>query len=91
MVNLGINGFGRIGRLAMRAALAQGVPVVGINDPMMDPEYMVYMLTHDSVHGHIANSVSSDGKNLIVDGKVIQVYSERDPNVIAWNGVDIVL
>ena len=91
MVNLGINGFGRIGRLAMRAALAQGVPVVGINDPMMDPEYMVYMLTHDSVHGHIANKVSSDGKNLIVDGKTIQVYSERDPNVIAWTGVDIVL
>jgi len=91
MVKLGINGFGRIGRLAMRAALQQGIDVAAINDPMMDPKYMVYMLRHDSVHGNLKNQIESDGKDLIVDGKKITVYTERDPSVIPWEGVDIVL
>ena len=91
MVKLGINGFGRIGRLALRAALKTGAEVVAINDPFMDPEYMVYMLRYDSVHGNLTNEIKSDGKSLFVDGKKISVYVEKDPNAIAWEGVDIVL
>ncbi|CAL6040486.1 Glyceraldehyde-3-phosphate_dehydrogenase [Hexamita inflata] len=91
MVKLGINGFGRIGRLAMRAALREGADVIAINDPFMDPTYMVYMLRHDSVHGTLKNKIESDGKDLIVDGKHIAVYTDKDPAQIPWTGVDIVL
>ncbi|CAL5971094.1 Glyceraldehyde-3-phosphate_dehydrogenase [Hexamita inflata] len=91
MVKLGINGFGRIGRLAMRAAIKSGADVIAINDPFMDPNYMVYMLRHDSVHGTLKNTIESDGKYLIVDGKHITVYTEKDPAQIPWTNVDIVL
>ncbi|KAH0479317.1 MAG: hypothetical protein KVP17_000414 [Porospora cf. gigantea B] len=92
MVTLGINGFGRIGRLVFRAALEKGVTVAAINDPFMDISYAVYLLSFDSVHGKFKGSVShADGK-LIVDGKTVQFFAEKDPASITWGaaGVDVV-
>ena len=87
MVKVGINGFGRIGRLAFRAALENPeVEVKGINDPFIDLDYMVYMLTYDSVHGKFTGEVSVDAANnaLIVNGKSIKVFAETDPSNINW-------
>ncbi|NLM35011.1 MAG: type I glyceraldehyde-3-phosphate dehydrogenase [Clostridiales bacterium] len=87
MVKVGINGFGRIGRLAFRAALENPeVEVKGINDPFIDLDYMVYMLTYDSVHGKFAGEVSVDAANnaLVVNGKSIKVFAETDPSNINW-------
>ncbi|KAH0480377.1 MAG: uncharacterized protein KVP18_000804 [Porospora cf. gigantea A] len=92
MVTLGINGFGRIGRLVFRAALEKGVTVAAINDPFMDISYAVYLLSFDSVHGKFKGSVShADGK-LIVDGTAVQFFAEKDPASIGWGaaGVDVV-
>ncbi|MFA9397825.1 MAG: type I glyceraldehyde-3-phosphate dehydrogenase [Clostridiaceae bacterium] len=88
MVKLGINGFGRIGRLAFRAALEnEKVEVMGINDPFVDLDYMVYMLTYDSVQGKFKGEVKADVANnaLIVDGKSVKVFAEMDPSNIAWS------
>ncbi|WP_139904986.1 type I glyceraldehyde-3-phosphate dehydrogenase [Clostridium thermarum] len=87
MVKVGINGFGRIGRLAFRAALENAeVDVKGINDPFIDLDYMVYMLTYDSVHGKFQGTVSVDHEtnSLIVNGKAIKVFAEKDPSNINW-------
>merc|ERR1712113_1299631 len=86
---MGINGFGRIGRLVFRAAMANAdVDVKGINDPFMDLDYMVYQLKYDSVHkrypGTIATKVEGDKKYLVVDGKEIQIFAEKDPAAIPW-------
>jgi len=81
---VGINGFGRIGRLVMRVALEKGVQVVAVNDPFIDLEYMVYMFKYDSTHGRYKGQVSTDGKKLIVDGKPITVHNCRDPKDIPW-------
>jgi len=89
-VQLGINGFGRIGRLVFRAALhRQDVTVVAINDPFMDLEYMVYMLRYDTVHGRYPGTVeaSADKKKLIVDGREIHVFAEKSPESIPWGSV----
>jgi glyceraldehyde 3-phosphate dehydrogenase len=89
-VQLGINGFGRIGRLVFRAALSrQDVTVVAINDPFMDLDYMVYMLRYDTVHGRYPGtvSVSDDKKKLIVDGREIHVFAEKSPESIPWGSV----
>ena len=86
-VNLGINGFGRIGRLVFRAASKRAdVNVVAINDPFMDIDYMVYMLRYDSVHGRFDGTVeaSADKKKLVVNGKEIHVFFEKDPASIPW-------
>ncbi|KAJ1925313.1 hypothetical protein IWQ60_004647 [Tieghemiomyces parasiticus] len=95
MVNAGINGFGRIGRLVFRASLEAntGINVVAINDPFIDPEYMVYMLKYDSTHGRFPLAVSHEGNYLIVDGKKIQVSQERDPASIPWGkaGADYIV
>jgi len=93
-IKVGINGFGRIGRMAFRA-IAKEFPemeVVGIND-LLDPEYQAYMLKYDSVHGRFDGNVSVDGGNLVVDGKTIRVTAERNPADLAWGdiGVDVVL
>jgi len=93
-IKVGINGFGRIGRMAFRA-IAKEFPemeVVGIND-LLDPEYQAYMLKYDSVHGRFDGDVSVDGGNLVVDGKTIRVTAERNPADLAWGdiGVDVVL
>merc|ERR1711874_168044 len=85
----GINGFGRIGRLVFRAALAnKEVTVKGVNDPFMDLEYMVYQLRYDSVHKRYPGTISAkkaDGKEfLVVNGKDIQIFHEKDPAAIPW-------
>lgn len=84
---IGINGFGRIGRLVLRNALESGFEVVAINDPFIDPEYMVYMFRYDSTHGQFKGSLKAEDKKLIVDGKPIHVYMEKDPKSIPWGTV----
>lgn len=82
---MGINGFGRIGRLVLRATLSRtDVRVVAINDPFLTPEYMVYQFKYDTVHGQYKGTVTTDGKNLIIDGRTIRVFQEKDPSNIAW-------
>ncbi|MDD4819244.1 MAG: type I glyceraldehyde-3-phosphate dehydrogenase [Flavobacteriales bacterium] len=86
-VRIGINGFGRIGRLVFRAAVNRpNVQVVGIND-LIDPEYMAYMLKYDSVHGAFDGTVEVKDGNLVVNGNVIRVTAERDPANLKWNEV----
>jgi len=87
-VKVGINGFGRIGRLVFRASLSNPkVAVVAINEPFMDVEYMVYCLRFDSTHGPFEGHVSKkDNKTLVVDGKEIHVFAEKDPAQIPWGG-----
>lgn len=84
MATVGINGFGRIGRIVLRAALAKGIKVVAINDPFIELEYMVYMFKYDSTHGRFNGEVSHDEKHLIVNGQSIQIFNERDPSSIPW-------
>ncbi len=94
MVTIGINGFGRIGRLVLRVALQRkDIKVVAINDPFIVAEYAAYMFKYDSTHGKYKGEVSSDGKSLTIDGQNILVFQERDPANIPWgkNGVDIVV
>lgn len=89
MVRLGINGFGRIGRMVFRAAVdnfAGEVEVVGIND-LLDPEYLAYMLKYDSVHGIFNHEVSAEAGVLIVDGTKIRVTAEKDPSNLKWDEV----
>jgi len=93
-IKVGINGFGRIGRMAFRA-IAKDFPdmeVVGIND-LLDPEYQAYMLKYDSVHGRFNGDVSVVDGNLLVDGKTIRVTAERNPADLAWGdiGADVIL
>mmetsp|Transcript_18982 Transcript_18982/g.43856 ORF Transcript_18982/g.43856 Transcript_18982/m.43856 type:complete len:614 (+) Transcript_18982:99-1940(+) len=94
-VNIGINGFGRIGRLVMRAAQNDPmVNIVGINDPFIGTEYMEYMFKHDTTHGTYSGSVNRvDDNNIEIDGKIIRVFEEMDPSKIAWGdaGVDYVV
>ena len=86
-IKVGINGFGRIGRLVFRAMTErENIEVVGIND-LIDAEYMAYMLKYDSVHGKFNGEVSVEGNNLVVNGKTIRVTAERDPNNLKWNEV----
>jgi len=91
-VALGINGFGRIGRLVFRAASANtDCSVKAINDPFMDLEYMTYQLKYDSVHGRfpgtIATKVDGDKKFLVVNDHEIQIFAEKDPAAIPWGAV----
>ncbi len=82
---VGINGFGRIGRLVFRASLEDPkVEVVGINDPFIDPDYMVYMLKYDTVHGRFNGEVSVKDGNLVVDGKTIKLYAQMNACDIDW-------
>jgi len=81
---IGINGFGRIGRLVLRAAIDKGATVVAINDPFIPLDYMVYMFKYDSTHGKFKGEVSEDGKFLYVNGNKITVFNERDPANIDW-------
>ena len=90
MIKLGINGFGRIGRMVFRAAVenfSNDIQVVGIND-LLDPEYLAYMLKYDSVHGQFNHEISVEGNNLIVDGKKIRLTAEMDPANLKWNEVE---
>merc|ERR1712115_120092 len=81
---IGINGFGRIGRLVLRAAVQKGAVVVAINDPFIPLDYMVYMFKYDSTHCQFKGEVKEDGKFLYVNGQKITVFNERDPTAIKW-------
>jgi len=83
---IGINGFGRIGRLVLRSAVEKGAQVVAINDPFIPLDYMVYMFKYDSTHGQFKGEVKEDGKFLYVNGNKITVFNERDPVNINWAG-----
>ncbi|MDH3387695.1 MAG: type I glyceraldehyde-3-phosphate dehydrogenase [Gammaproteobacteria bacterium] len=88
-IRLGINGFGRIGRMVFRAAQDfNDVEVVGIND-LLEPEYLAYMLKHDSVHGKFRGDVAVDGNTLIVNGRNIRLSAERDPAELKWGELDV--
>jgi len=83
---VGINGFGRIGRLVFRASVARDdIEVVAINDPFIDLEYMKYMLTFDSIHGKFEGDVEIKGDKLVVNGKEISVYASKEPSEIPWS------
>ena len=85
---IGINGFGRIGRIVFRAALKRDdVEVVGLNDPFMNPEYMAYMLKYDSVHGKFPGEVSYTADALVVDGKEFKVFTAKEVGDIPWASV----
>ncbi|NLY90818.1 MAG: type I glyceraldehyde-3-phosphate dehydrogenase, partial [Firmicutes bacterium] len=85
-VKVGINGFGRIGRLVFRAAVDNPqVEIVGINDPFIDLDYMVYMLKYDTVHGRFQGDVKTDDGKLVVNGKKVAVYGVMDPAEIPWS------
>jgi len=84
MSKIGINGFGRIGRLVCRAAFDQGVAVVAINDPFIDLDYMVYMFKYDSTHGRFKGTVEAKDGKLIINGHAVTVFNERDPANIKW-------
>ena len=85
-IKIGINGFGRIGRLVFRAAMSQPevYEIVGINDPFVDPEYMVYMTKYDTVHCHFKGTVETADGKLVVNGKAICVYDCKNPAEIPW-------
>ena len=93
-VKIGINGFGRIGKLTFQAALEKGeVEVVSVNDPFVAADYMAYMLKYDTIHGKFQGEVKAEEGKLIVNGKEIKVYNEMDPKNIPWgtDGVEYVL
>ena len=87
-IKIGINGFGRIGRLVFRSAMKQNdVTIVGIND-LLDVNHLAYLLKYDSVHGKYDGTVEVEGNNLVVDGQTIRITAERDPAAIGWGTVD---
>ncbi len=95
-INIGINGFGRIGRLVMRAAANKpNINIVAVNDPFISVDYMEYMYKYDTVHGRCGQEVShdKDSKTLSIDGKTIKVFGEMDPSKISWGdaGADYVI
>ena len=93
-VKVGINGFGRIGKLSFQAALAkEGVEVVAVNDPFIAADYMAYMTKYDTVHGRFNGTIEEKEGNLVVNGNVIKVFNEMDPHNIPWKdlGVEYVL
>ena len=93
-IKIGINGFGRIGRMVFRAAIAnhQDIQIVGIND-LLEPDYLAYMLKYDSVHGRFKGDVAVDGKTLVVNGQRIRLTAEKDPAALRWSevGADVVV
>jgi len=83
---VGINGFGRIGRIVFRNAIEHGaVKVVAVNDPFIEAKYAAYMLKYDSQHGQFKGEIAVDGNDLVVNGQKIKFYSERDPGNIPWS------
>ena len=87
-IRIGINGFGRIGRLVFRAAMKQNdVTVVGIND-LLDVNHLAYLLKYDSVHGNYDGTIEVEGSNLVVDGRTINISAERDPKAIGWGNLN---
>ena len=93
-IKVGINGFGRIGRMVFRAAVQDfpDIEIVGIND-LLEPDYLAYMLRHDSVHGRFKGDISVSGNTLVVNGKKIRLTAVKDPAELKWNeiGADVVI
>jgi glyceraldehyde 3-phosphate dehydrogenase len=95
-IKVGINGFGRIGRMVFRAVAKEAefsdIEIVGIND-LLEPDYLAYMLKYDSVHGNFNGDIVVDGNNLIVNGKKIRLTAVKDPSELKWNeiGADLVI
>lgn len=93
-IKVGINGFGRIGRMVFRAAVQnfQDIEIVGIND-LLEPEYLAYMLQYDSVHGRFKGTIAVEGNTLLVNGKKIRLTAVKDPAELKWNeiGADVVI
>ena len=93
-IKIGINGFGRIGRMVFRAAVANypDIEVVGIND-LLEPDYLAYMLKNDSVHGRIKGDIQVEGNTLVVNGQKIRLTAERDPGSLKWGeaGAEVVI
>ncbi len=90
VIKIGINGFGRIGRLVCRIAMErEDVEIVAINNPFTEIDYLLYLFKHDSVHGTYDKSISIDGNCIIIDGKRIVVYGETEPSKIPWANHDI--
>jgi glyceraldehyde 3-phosphate dehydrogenase len=93
-IKVGINGFGRIGRMVFRAVAKdfKNIEIVGIND-LLDPEYLAYMLKYDSVHGRFDGDISVEGSNMVVNGKKIRLTAEKDPANLKWSevGADVVI
>src|SRR5438093_12237224 len=93
-IKIGINGFGRIGRMVFRAAVQnfKDIEIVGIND-LLEPDYLAYMLQYDSVHGRFKGNVAVEGSTLIINGKKIRLTAEKDPRALKWGdvGADVVI
>ena len=85
-IKVGINGFGRIGRMVFRAVAKEfkDIEIVAIND-LLDPGYLAYMLKYDSVHGRFQGDIKVDGNNLVVNGKKIRLTAIKDPTELKWN------
>ena len=84
-IKVGINGFGRIGRLVFRAGLDNpNIEFVGINDPFMSPDYCAYMLRYDTIHGQYKGEISFTDDAIVVNGKTVKFYAEKDPANIPW-------
>ncbi len=87
-IKVGINGFGRIGRLVFRAAQSRDdIQIVGIND-LLDVDYIAYMLKYDSIHGQFIGDISTKDGKLVVNGNTIRITSEKDPANLKWNEVE---
>jgi glyceraldehyde 3-phosphate dehydrogenase len=85
VTKVGINGFGRIGRIVLRNAVEHpDVEIVAVNDPFIDPKYAEYMLKYDSTHGNFNGTISVEGSDLVINGKKVKFYTERDPAAIPW-------
>ena len=91
-IKVGINGFGRIGRMVLRAAVKDfpDIEVVGVND-LLEPGYLAYMLHYDSVHGRFKGTIAIDGSTLLVNDRKILVTAEKDPGKIQWKEVGVEL
>jgi len=93
-IKVGINGFGRIGRMVFRAVAKdfKDIEIVAIND-LLEPNYLAYMLKYDSVHGRFNGDIAVDGGNMVVNGKKIRLTAEKDPANLKWSeiGADIVI
>ena len=91
-IKIGINGFGRIGRLVFRVVeerrlRGEDILVVAINDPFIEKDYLTYLLTNDSIHGHTTYSIKDEGNNLLINNNVVALFSERNPSDIGWGSV----